>query len=138
VATTLKTISEKELRVEALTDEEYDAIQFYGATIEHLTESTWDMDFDTGSAALDEDSALVADVATGGDQVLEEGTGHPTAIYVVVPIDDKLVIARGGVYSHYEFTVAPSERMTDETWRKRLDANQAPPLPAWTEMFLKP
>jgi hypothetical protein len=138
LAGTLRTISEKELRNEALTADEYDVIQYFGGTIEHLTFASADTDGSEGTPTMqDQDSALVADVATGDGTVLEEATGHPTAIYVVVPIDGKLVIARGGVYSHYEFTVGLSERMTDETWKAQLNADKAPPLADWTGLFLK-
>ena len=137
LATTLRTISEKELRNEALTDDEYDTIQNYGATIEHLTIAAADTDGEGRPFLEDQDSALVADVATGNGAVLEEATGHPTAIYVVVPIDGQLVLARGGVYSHYEFVVGLGDRLTDEAWRAQLDADKAPPLSDWTGLFLK-
>jgi hypothetical protein len=140
LATTLQTISVKELQNQPLTSAEYDTIQYYGATIEHLTIASADVEGAEGRTYLeDQDSALVADVATSPyGQVLEEGVGHPTAIYVVVPVEGKLVIARGGVYSHYEFTVAASDRMTDDTWKARLNANQAPALPDWMAAFMKP
>jgi hypothetical protein len=137
LATTLRTISEKELRNEALTDDEYDTIQNYGAFIEHLTIAAADMDGEGRPFLEDQDSALVADVATGNGAVLEEATGHPTAIYEVVPIDGQLVLARAGVYSHYEFVVGLGNRLTDEAWRAQLDADKAPPLADWTGLFLK-
>jgi hypothetical protein len=138
LAATLRTISEKELRNEALSDDEYDTIQNYGAFIEHLTIAAADTEGPEGRPFLqDQDSALVADVATGNGAVLEEATGHPTAIYVVVPIDGQLVLARGGVYSHYEFVVGLGNRLTDEAWRAQLDADKAPLLADWTGLFLK-
>ena len=138
LAAQLRTISEKELRNEALTDDEYDLIQNYGAYIEHLTISAADLDGEGRPFLEDQDSALAADVATGNGAVLEEATGHPTAIYVVAPIDGKLVVARGGVYSHYEFVVGLDGRLTDEAWKKQLNDNKAPPLADWTGLFLKP
>ena len=35
---------------------------------------------------------------------LEEGTGRIMELYVVVPIDGKLVLTRGGIYSQYELS----------------------------------
>ena len=140
LALTLQTISVKELQNQPLTSDEYDTIQYYGATIEHLTIAAADINNVTGRVYLeDQDSALAADVASSPyNQVLEEAVGHPTAIYVVVPVDGTLVLARGGVYSHYEFTVAAADRLTDDAWKAQLNANQAPALPAWTSVFLKP
>jgi len=63
--------------------------------------------------------------------VLEEGVGRVFTIYVVAPIEGQLVVTKGGVFSHYEFTQPLSERLTDESWRELLDSGQAPPLEPW-------
>lgn len=143
LAMSLKTISEKELNNEKLTDEEYELIRSYGGQLEHF----WiDVNKDeaaykqTGSQEdyLNENpAAIIADVATDpNDQVLEVGTGKISEIYVVVPIDGKLKIARGGVYSYYEFTWPMSDRLTDKKWRELLNSDQAPALPSWTDAFV--
>lgn len=142
LAMSLKTISEKELNNEKLTDEEYELIRSYGGQLEHLwfeinkDEPQYKMlgqrDF------LDQNpAAIVADVATDPNgQVLEEGTGKISEIYVVVPIDGELRIAKGGVYSYYEFTWPMSDRLTDKKWREMLNSGQAPQLPEWTDAFI--
>jgi len=68
--------------------------------------------------------------------VLEEGTGKISEIYVVVPVDGKLKIAKGGVFSYYEFTHPMSDRLTDKKWREILNSEQAPKLPEWTDDFV--
>ena len=90
----------------------------------------------------DQKAALVADVATGLDtsgnlSVLEEGVGQPTVIYVVLP-GSPLLVAAGAVYSYYEFTVPPAERMTDEAWQALVEAGTNPDQPDWTKMFIAP
>ena len=70
---------------------------------------------------------MVADVATGQNNALTEGTGRIMEIYVVVPIEGQLVLTRGGIYSQYEFVQPSSNRLTDEQWRQTLDNNQVPP-----------
>lgn len=136
LAVELKTISEKELNNTALSDEEYDFIRAYGGNIEHI----WYNIFQKGDEvpALDENSnsPVVADVATDPNgAALEEGTGYVSEIYVVVPIDGKLRIARGAVYSYYEFVVPISDRLTDESWKGMLKSGTAPALPDWTQAF---
>jgi len=143
LAMSLKTISEKELNNEKLTDEEYELIRSYGGQLEHLwlevnkdepafKESTNQRDYLNENPA-----AIIADVATDPNgQVLEVGTGKISEIYVVVPIDGKLKIAKGGVYSYYEFTWPLSDRLTDKKWRELLDSDQAPALPSWTDAFV--
>ncbi|MDD4238810.1 MAG: DUF3160 domain-containing protein [Desulfotomaculaceae bacterium] len=135
----LKTISEKELSNTPLTDEEYDLIRSYGGQLEHFwLEALRDEGIDHRSAIFDRPAALVADVATnpGGGQVLEEATGNVFEIYAVVPVDGKLRIAIGGVYSYYEFPWPLNDRLTDSRWHRMLNDGQVPQLPGWTETFI--
>ncbi len=50
----------------------------------------------------------------------------------------RLQVARGGVFSYYEFLWPASDRLTDEQWRKILASGQAPERPAWTAAFVAP
>ena len=138
----LKVISGKELHGQRLTDKEYELIRSYGGQLEHFwIEVNKDnpqfkkmdkMDFLTKNPA-----AIVADVATDPNgQILEEGTGEVFEIYVVVSVDNKLKIAKGGVYSYYEFIRRMADRLTDQKWRKLLNSKNAPPLPSWTKTFI--
>lgn len=142
LALSLKTISEKELNDEKLTNEEYELIRSYGVQLEHfwLEVNKDEPQFKKSpqDAYLDENpAAIVADVATAPNgQVLEEGTGKISVIYVVVPVAGKLRIASGGVYSYYEFTWPISDRLTDKKWRELLNSGQPPKLPSWTDAFV--
>lgn len=122
LANKLKVISIKELTEESLTDEEFELIECYGGEIEHF----W---FDAMKGITGEEypttekfpAALVVDIATDPNgSVLEAATGNPASIYVVVPVDGKLRIAEGSVYSFYEFEQPLSDRLTDSDWRKIL------------------
>lgn len=139
----LQTMAEKELRGEALTEEEYELIRFYGADIESLTFAASDEAVYQGRGGLPEggeplQAAVVADIATNPSlgEVLENGVGRVFEIYVVAPIEGRLVLTKGGVFSHYEFTQPMSDRLTDEAWRAKLDAGEAPPLAEWTQSYL--
>lgn len=135
----LKTISEKELSNTPLTDEEYELIRSYGGQLEHFwLEALRDEGIDHRSAIFDRPAALVGDVATNpnGGQVLEEATGNVFEIYAVVPVDGKLRIAIGGVYSYYEFPWPLNDRLTDSKWHRMLNDGQVPPLPGWTDTFI--
>jgi len=80
----------------------------------------------------DKDSALIADIASGPDAVLEVGTGRFDRLYILVPDDSgRFQVAAGAVFSFYEFSIPAGQRLTDETWRARLDAGQAPARPTW-------
>jgi len=143
LAVSLKTISEKELNNEKLTDNEYELIRSFGGQLEHfwLKVNKDELAFKQSTSQRDylneNPAAIVADVATDPNgQVLKEGTGKISEIYVVVPIDGKLRIAKGGVYSYYEFTWPMSDRLTDKKWRELLNSSQAPALPSWTDAFV--
>jgi len=153
LARAFQAMAEKELRGEALSDEEEDIIRFYGRELEHLTMAAADNP-DTqegGFPVMDEEpqAAVIADVATDPDPggtgelgavVLEEGVGRIDEIHVVVPVVDDdgsvyLQVAKGGVFSYYEFPWPADDRLTDEAWREMLDASEAPDRPEWIESF---
>ncbi len=142
LALSLKTISEKELNNEKLSDDEYELIRSYGGQLEHfwLEINKEDLERQATSVEnfLDQNpAAIVADVATDPNgAVLEEATGKIFDIYVVVPVDGKLKLAKGGVYSYYEFEWPMSDRLTDVKWREMLNNGQAPAQAAWTNAFV--
>jgi len=130
-------ISVKELTEEKLTDEEYEFIRLLGGDLENMFMSTLDPDANTFTAVEDNPVMLVADVATDPNGVvLEEGTGYVYNIFVVVPIEGELRIARGGVYSHYEFEHPMDDRLTDEKWREMLESGNAPEMKPWQQSII--
>jgi hypothetical protein len=139
----LQTVSEKELAGQAITNDEYFRIQYYGGELESFTLAAADREGDTSFRDLsDQKAALVADVATGLDQdgnlvVLEEGVGEPTLIIVILP-DSPYRVGFGAVFTYYEFTVPPAGRMTDETWQAMVEGGNAPAAPEWTSLFIIP
>ncbi len=151
IALRLLAISEKELKNEELTEEDYDFIREYGGNLEHF----W---IEANKENVDEDliysyqapCPVVADIATDPNgEVLEVGTGTANTIYVVFPIDNgKLHVGKGSVYSFYQFTVPISNRMTDSEWREALsnghfdddwnwvENEDSPEKPDWTKGYL--
>ena len=122
IAGTLLTISEKELRYEALSDDDYEFIRSYGGYIEHFwREANRE---DNGDLPVSSDQApgsVVVDIATDPNgTVLEIATGQVDGVYVVFPIDGELHIAHGGVYSFYQFEQSMNDRLTDSQWRNML------------------
>jgi hypothetical protein len=129
-----RNITIKELTDKKVTEEEYEQMCMYGADLEQLT-----MSFAGGDliSDADKDMAVVADVHTDSSTqlCLEEGTGRANAIYVVVPIDGKLYLTRGAVYSYYEFEWSITDRLSDEKWQKMLNSEKVPTLPEWINSF---
>jgi hypothetical protein len=148
LATSLQTMAEKELRSEPLTEDEYATIRFYGGQLETLTMAAADSDMEDPLARryMEEEpqAAVIADVATNPappPTALEEAVGRVNPIYAVVPIVEAdgtayLQVARGGVFSYYEFPWPIADRLTDEKWRGMLEDGSAPPPPEWTASFL--
>jgi hypothetical protein len=150
-----QTMAEKELRGEPLTDEEYETIRFYGGELEHLTMAAADTPGEeqgVGGQVMPEEepqAAVIADVATDPDPegdgtvnpvVLEVAVGRINRLYAVVPLieDDgslTLQVAKGGVFSYYEFQWPADDRLTDEQWREMLESGEVPPRPSWISSF---
>ncbi len=137
LALALKAISEKELTNTALSEEDYELIRTFGGQLEHFwLEALRDENSDIPPKAWENPAALIADVATAPpDSILEEGTGYISEIYAIVPVEGSLRIARGGVYSYYEFTWPATDRLTDQKWREMLQNQKAPEAPTWTSVF---
>lgn len=146
LANQLTVISEKELVNETLTDEEYELIRSYGGNIEHFWfEAMCGMTGEDYVDAREYPCPLVADIATDPNgQVLEIANGGAETIYVVVPVDGELKIARGSVYSFYQFPWYDG-RLTDTDWRVMMgfelnDNNEYAPTdeiskPDWTSGY---
>lgn len=83
----------------------------------------------------DKQVAVVADVFTApsAGQVLEVGFGDVLPVFAIVIVNGKRQLARGGVYSYYEFHHPMSERMTDAGWRSMA---KRPDVPGWTASFM--
>jgi hypothetical protein len=103
-------------------------------TIGDLLASIWwrTSDRSNPNPSLPDQAALVADIATSPQGVLQVATGEVDTLYVIVPgRDGTFELARGGVYSYYEFLSPPGVRLTDTAWRAMLASGKAPPRPAW-------
>lgn len=151
IAIKLLTISEKELKNEGLTDDEYDFIREYGGNLEHFWyEANKDDIEDTLVYSYQAPCPVIADIATDPNGVcLEVGTGEAATMYVVFPIDGELHIGRGSVYSFYQFVQPIDDRLTDSEWRDMLEPeydyetfetiwDSVPDQPEWTQSYRIP
>lgn len=153
LANAFQMIAGEQLRGEPLTSGELDLIRFFGGELEHLVMASGDTDDEDPFAQpfMDEEpqAAIIADVATAPDYnrdgtpdptVLEVGVGRVDEVYVVVPVVDEtgtvfLEVAKGGVFSYYEFPWPAADRLTDGTWREMLQEGNAPERPPWRDTF---
>ena len=123
LADRLMDISIKELTGQEVTEDDYELIRTYGGNIEHFWEAAIRSQADDAESISSQEfpAALVVDVATDPNgSVLEEAIGGVSDIYVIVPIDGKLRITKGGVFTYYQFEQPISERLTDSEWRKKI------------------
>lgn len=151
IAQQLYNISVKELQDKVLTDEEYDFIRGYGGNIEHFWyEAAKDGVQEEYIATQECPAAVVVDIATDpeGKNVLEAATGNPSQITVAIKVDGKIKLARGSVYSFYQFSWPMEDRLTDTKWRQLMGIqagedgyynyyNQDKPVdrPIWTQSY---
>jgi Protein of unknown function (DUF3160) len=129
-------IAKDELAGRPISAKDNHDLWYIGDTLEALWFRTTDHP-NANTVNAKDDDAVIADIARGIDQVLEEGTGRFDQIFVLVPDNDgKFEIAVGGVYSYYEFPQPVSNRLTDEAWRKMLNTHTAPARPSWETPIL--
>ncbi len=127
----MNTLASKQATNTPLTAKEHKWLYEISSEMEYLPQSLGD------AITNDADShdALVADVHSDPNsaQVLEEATGNPAEIYVLVKINDKKYIARGGTFTYYEFKHPMNDRLTDKAWQKMLNKLPTPVPPTWTK-----
>ncbi len=155
LALALKAMAEKQLSGVPLTEDEHHRIRYYGGELEHLVMASADTGSESGDVVyMEEDpqAAIIADVATDPDPdadgapnpvVLEVGIGRVSEIHVVVPLVEedgslRLQVAKGGIFSYYEFPWPADDRLTDEKWQGLLDDGAAPAQPDWIDSFYTP
>ncbi len=136
----LRTCSEKELRNQALSLDDNQRLRAIGGELEFMTlqlmpnsPNDWSL-----VTPVDRDMAVIADVHTAAPDCLEVGVGRANEMLVIVPIEGKLYLTRGAVFSYHEFTHPANDRLTDEKWQKMLQSGKKPGLPVWTNSFLLP
>ncbi len=142
--------SEKEQAEQELTDEEYEQIEYIGATFENISLDllrekdqelySWDL-----VEGADKRVALVADVYTANadnnpeKSILFEAVGDADEIYVVVEIGGYLYLTRGAVLSYREFIQPVDQpRLTDEEWQKQLEEKPRKGVPEWMKRIIVP
>ncbi|MGD0174048.1 MAG: DUF3160 domain-containing protein [Anaerolineales bacterium] len=119
-------IAAKEIRGDPLTGDDYAPIWYCLGWVECSMNSVKDAP----------PVPVVAAVSGYSDEVLEAAVGFVDRIYVVVPLEGKLQVAQGGVFTYYEFTQPRSNRLTDQQWRDQLVSTSPPALPAWAPTFV--
>jgi hypothetical protein len=128
-------IARDELAGLPISEEDNQELSRIGGMLEGYWVQTSDIDLDWENGP-DSHAALIADIMSNADAVLELGTGYVDRIFVLVPDNNgDLQVASGGVYSYYEFWNS-GQRLTDEEWRAELDAATNPPRPEWQNIFL--
>lgn len=146
IADELLVISKKELVNEVLTDDEYEFIRSYGGSIEHFWYEVVKEKANSWVSTQECPAAVVVDVATNPNgEILEMATGDPSIILVVVNVDGKVKIAKGSVYSFYQFVWPMNDRLTDAKWHQMIgllpdaDGNYNYDIPVekpeWTDSY---
>lgn len=140
---TLQRVAEQELAGEPNSEDDNTSLKYHGGWLEHMVNESSDPFAGPGDEweyeVANEPAAIVADVATDPNSlsVLEVGTGHIFNMFVVIPDGyGGLSLARGGVYSYYEFPWPMDDRLTDEKWRSMLATGGNPAQPEWTAAFI--
>ena len=123
----LETIARKELAGELLTDKEYEEILYIGRTVEHFMQLIASADGNDGRPlANPEPIRKIVDVQKDNlhGVRLYEALGHAAELDVVVPYFGRRQIAKGAIYSYYEFV--SGNNLDSGKWRAMKQ-----PRPVW-------
>jgi hypothetical protein len=145
----LLSASEKELRKQKLSEQEYNTIEALGASTEYLTLSIVEPDkyleHWENVQGPDKSVAVVADVYTRNiagcnkNGVLHESVGNVNEIYVIVEIEGYLYLTKGATFSYYEFVQPLNTRLTDEEWQEIIESKKdLPAIPQWMKDIILP
>ena len=115
-------LAAKELSGASLTADDYALIQ---APLGPLEES----------ASPEPALPVIVSALSNLDRVVQAGIGSLDRLYVLVPLDGKVYIAQGGVYSYYEFSLPLFSQLNDRSWRWML-VNDPPESPVWVQQSL--
>ncbi|SHN71549.1 DUF3160 domain-containing protein [Desulfovibrio litoralis] len=121
------TLSEKELRNETITDEEYEDLRT-GMNLDYMAAPA------SGAIYTDEDqffSGLVVDVQTDNylERIVYEAVASPYYILALVGNENSPRLVVGVAYNHHEFTTPFGQRLTDKMWKKRVYHDKDADLP---------
>ena len=128
---TLEAIARKELAGEPLTDGDYEEIISIGRTVEHFMQVIASANGNDGQPlANPEPIRKIVDVQKDDlhNVRLYEALGHAGELDVVIPYFGRREIAKGAIYSYYEFTAA--ENLNSAKWR-----TMKQPHPVWLRDF---
>lgn len=132
------TIAEKELRSQAITDDEYEMLRTTKLSYmaDPFESSGIDPTETTGQ------TALIADIHTDviENKILYEATAKPYLMLAIVGNEGLPRVTAGLAYNHYEFTDQIGERLNDETWKDRVynNSNLLPSKNFWYQsLFVK-
>lgn len=126
VSRRLEAISHKQLRHADLSESENAFIQAYGVTIAGIM-------LYGGNSYLTptDDAPRVVDVHANSQAggYLHVGVARPRKLYVLYPWKGETVLCEGAIMPYYELVTA--SRLTDESWKERLDSTSRPPITKW-------
>jgi hypothetical protein len=125
--TRLETLLQKQLRQRPWDDEEAKFIKDYGETVANIMGAFGNMHNPRDDAHRWVE--IVRDPQR--DDSLAVGIGRPRIFYVLYPWSGREILCQGAVLPYYEYR--SRERLTDDEWRQKLDAPDAPPAPDWIQ-----
>jgi hypothetical protein len=132
-----KDLSEKELRNEKISDEDFERLRIVSLGLENIVQPLGGEELEL----KDRRAGIIADIHTDAfsGQILYEATGKPLLIYVAINDINGSRLAAGAVFNHYEFAAPLGKRLSDEDWQAVVyeGEGQLPAQSAWSSELKK-
>jgi hypothetical protein len=122
----LEVIAHKQLRGVDLSKSENSFVEAYGSKLAGIMlygGNSYLTPRDDAPRAVD----VYSNPRAGG--YLHVGIARPRKLYVLYPWKGKTLLCEGAVMPYSEFVA--EARLTDQSWKERLDSEKRPPVPRW-------
>ncbi len=137
----LQAVSEKEVLMQPLTDEEYMRLVNLGSEFENLSIELLNTGLNSESYTLSSDMAYSTNIFKGGNnQNYIAGPGYSHVIIVPVEINGYVYLTRGAVYSYYELPQYSNSTISSQVWKQLIESSDNSSPQPWMHQyyFLEP
>jgi hypothetical protein len=132
--TILKSISEKELKSEPLTEEDFKRIRSMGAEMQDLTFAMLNISYRSGEYEIANSMAFGTRVYDG-DHPLHSGVGPAHTLLVPVEINGFIYLTRGTIYSYSELKDYPQAGISEKDWEQMAKTRKGDEIIPWMKDY---
>ncbi len=130
----LKSMSEKHLKNEPLTDNEFKRMSKMGIELQNLTFAMLKRSYQSGNYEISNSMAYITNIHER-DQRLLAGVGPSHTLLVPVEINGYVYLTRGAIYSYYELNDYPDANIRQKDWEQMVNNLKGNEIIPWMKDY---